>query len=108
MEMLTGAEILLKSLKEEGVDTIFGYPGGSVIDIYDRLVKVDLKHVLVRHEQGAVHAADGYARASGKVGVCLVASRRPSGLRWQILANWWWISPGAVSLMWARSTTLLN
>jgi acetolactate synthase I/II/III large subunit len=74
MEMLTGAEILLKSLKEEGVDTIFGYPGGAVIDIYDRLVKVDIKHVLVRHEQGAVHAADGYARASGKVGVCLVTS----------------------------------
>ena len=74
MEMLTGAEILLKSLEEEGVDTIFGYPGGAVIDIYDRLVKTDLKHFLVRHEQGAVHAADGYARASGKVGVCLVTS----------------------------------
>jgi acetolactate synthase-1/2/3 large subunit len=74
MEMLTGAEILLKSLKEEGVDTIFGYPGGTVIDIYDRLVKTDIKHFLVRHEQGAVHAADGYARASGKVGVCLVTS----------------------------------
>ena len=74
MEMLTGAEILLKSLKEEGVDTIFGYPGGAVIDIYDRLVKTDIKHFLVRHEQGAVHAADGYARASGKVGVCLVTS----------------------------------
>jgi len=74
MEMLTGAEILLKSLEEEGVDTIFGYPGGAVIDIYDRLVKTDIKHFLVRHEQGAVHAADGYARASGKVGVCLVTS----------------------------------
>lgn len=74
MKKLTGAEILLKSLKEEGVDTIFGYPGGAVIDIYDRLVKTDIKHFLVRHEQGAVHAADGYARASGKVGVCLVTS----------------------------------
>jgi acetolactate synthase-1/2/3 large subunit len=74
MEMLTGAEILLKSLEEEGVDTIFGYPGGAVIDIYDRLVKTDIKHFLVRHEQGAVHAADGYARASGRVGVCLVTS----------------------------------
>ena len=74
MGMLTGAEILLKSLEEEGVDTIFGYPGGAVIDIYDRLVKTDIKHFLVRHEQGAVHAADGYARASGKVGVCLVTS----------------------------------
>jgi len=74
MEKLTGAEILLESLKEEGVDTIFGYPGGTVIDIYDRLVKTDIKHFLVRHEQGAVHAADGYARASGKTGVCLVTS----------------------------------
>ncbi|HDZ89063.1 MAG: biosynthetic-type acetolactate synthase large subunit [Deltaproteobacteria bacterium] len=74
MEMLTGAEILLRSLEEEGVDTIFGYPGGAVIDIYDRLVRTGMNHYLVRHEQGAVHAADGYARASGKVGVCLVTS----------------------------------
>jgi len=74
MRELTGAEILLETLKEEGVDTIFGYPGAAVIDIYDRLVKTDIKHVLTRHEQGAVHAADGYARASGKVGVCLVTS----------------------------------
>ena len=71
---LTGAQILMKVLKEEGVDTIFGYPGGAVIDIYDELVKTDIRHFLVRHEQGAVHAADGYARASGKVGVCLVTS----------------------------------
>ncbi|EFK09899.1 acetolactate synthase, large subunit, biosynthetic type [delta proteobacterium NaphS2] len=70
----TGIEIFLKVLEEEGVDTIFGYPGASVIDIYDALVKTDFKHILVRHEQGAVHAADGYARASGKVGVCLVTS----------------------------------
>lgn len=71
---LTGIEIFLKVLKEEGVNTIFGYPGAAVIDIYDALVKTDFNHVLVRHEQGAVHAADGYARASGKVGVCLVTS----------------------------------
>jgi acetolactate synthase I/II/III large subunit len=71
---LTGAQILMKMLQAEGVDTIFGYPGGAVIDIYDELVKTDIRHVLVRHEQGAVHAADGYARASGKVGVCLVTS----------------------------------
>ncbi|MBW2093469.1 MAG: biosynthetic-type acetolactate synthase large subunit [Deltaproteobacteria bacterium] len=74
MKTFTGAEILLKSLKEEGVDTIFGYPGGAVIDIYDQLAKSDIRHILVRHEQGAVHAADGYARASGKVGVCLATS----------------------------------
>jgi acetolactate synthase-1/2/3 large subunit len=73
MEM-TGAQILIKILKEEGVDTIFGYPGGAVIDIYDELLKSDIRHVLVRHEQGAVHAADGYARATGGVGVCLVTS----------------------------------
>ncbi|MCF8095878.1 MAG: biosynthetic-type acetolactate synthase large subunit [Desulfobacteraceae bacterium] len=72
---LKGSQILLKMLKEEGVDTIFGYPGGAVIDIYDALMEdKDLNHILVRHEQGAIHAADGYARSSGKVGVCLVTS----------------------------------
>ena len=70
----TGAQALMKMLQEEEVDTIFGFPGGAVIDIYDELAKTDIRHVLVRHEQGAVHAADGYARASGKVGVCLVTS----------------------------------
>lgn len=71
----TGAQILLESLKREGVDVLFGYPGGAVIDIYDELPRhPDIRHVLVRHEQGAVHAADGYARASGKVGACLVTS----------------------------------
>lgn len=74
MKTFAGAEILLKSLKEEGVDTIFGYPGGAIIDIYHQLAKSDIRHILVRHEQGAVHAADGYARASGKVGVCLATS----------------------------------
>ncbi len=74
MEM-TGARILLECLKKEGVDVLFGYPGGAVIDIYDELPRHEnIRHVLVRHEQGAVHAADGYARASGKVGVCLVTS----------------------------------
>ncbi len=71
---LTGAQIMMEVLKEEGVDTIFGFPGGVVIDLYDELAKTDIRHVLVRHEQGAVHAADGYARASGKTGVCLVTS----------------------------------
>ena len=71
---LKGTQILLNMLKEENVDTIFGYPGGAVIDIYDELYRSDIKHILVRHEQGAVHAADGYARASGKVGVALVTS----------------------------------
>ncbi|MCL5892135.1 MAG: biosynthetic-type acetolactate synthase large subunit [Deltaproteobacteria bacterium] len=73
---MTGSKIILESLIREGVDTIFGYPGGAVLNIYDELFnyKDKIKHVLVRHEQGAAHAADGYARASGKVGVVLVTS----------------------------------
>jgi acetolactate synthase I/II/III large subunit len=72
---LTGAEILVRCLQEEGVEHIFGYPGGAVLYIYDELFKQDrVKHILVRHEQAAVHAADGYARSSDKVGVCLVTS----------------------------------
>lgn len=76
MEKITGSEALLKTLIAEGVDTIFGYPGGAVIPVYDCLYdyKEKLKHVLVRHEQGATHAAQGYARVSGKVGVALVTS----------------------------------
>jgi len=71
---LKGAQILLETLVKEGTDTIFGYPGGAVIDIYHELPNYPLMHILARHEQAAVHAADGYARASGKVGVCLVTS----------------------------------
>lgn len=76
MEKITGSEALLRALIAEGVDTIFGYPGGAVIPVYDCLYdyKDKLKHVLVRHEQGATHAAQGYARVSGKVGVALVTS----------------------------------
>ena len=72
----TGAEILIESMRQEGVDTIFGYPGGAVLNIYDTLMKYseELRHLLARHEQGAVHMADGYARSTGKVGVCLVTS----------------------------------
>jgi acetolactate synthase-1/2/3 large subunit len=72
---LNGAQIVIQSLKEEGVEYIFGYPGGAVLHIYDALFQQeDLKHILVRHEQGATHAADGYARATGKPGVVLVTS----------------------------------
>ena len=71
---IKGSKILMNVLKEEGVDTIFGFPGAAIIEINDELVKTDIRHILVRHEQGAVHAADGYARASGRVGVCLVTS----------------------------------
>jgi acetolactate synthase I/II/III large subunit len=77
MVKITGSQILLRALKEEGVDTIFGFPGGAVIDIFDTMVREfseDFKFILVRHEQAAVHAADGYARATGKPGICLVTS----------------------------------
>ncbi|MBE9486860.1 MAG: biosynthetic-type acetolactate synthase large subunit, partial [Chloroflexi bacterium] len=71
---LTGSQILLESLQKEGVDTIFGYPGGAVINIYDDLYDSSIEHILTRHEQGAVHAADGYARCTGKVGVIIATS----------------------------------
>jgi len=72
---LTGAEIVVRCLQEEGIEHVFGYPGGAVLFIYDELFKQDkVKHILVRHEQGALHAADGYARSTGKVGVALVTS----------------------------------
>jgi acetolactate synthase-1/2/3 large subunit len=71
---LKGTDIFLKCLKEEGVEVIFGYPGGSALPIYDALYQSDIRHVLVRHEQGAAHAADAYARVTGKVGVCLATS----------------------------------
>ena len=69
-----GALIFLECLKKEGVEVVFGYPGGAVLDIYNELFEFPIRHILTRHEQGAVHAADGYARSSGKVGVCLVTS----------------------------------
>jgi len=71
---LTGAQVLFEALQKENVDTIFGFPGGAVLDIFDELYRRTIKNILVRHEQGAIHAADGYARVSGKVGVCLVTS----------------------------------
>src|SRR5919197_1319651 len=72
---LSGAEIVIKALVDQGVDVVFGYPGGAVLPIYDELFKQNsLRHILVRHEQGAVHAAEGYARSTGKVGVVLVTS----------------------------------
>ncbi len=74
MGKITGAQMLMKCLKEEGVEVIFGFPGGVVIPIYDAIFDSDIRHILVRHEQGAAHAADGYARATGKVGVCLATS----------------------------------
>ena len=76
MSKLTGAEIVVECLKEQGVDTVFGYPGGAILNIYDALYqhRDEITHILTSHEQGASHAADGYARATGKVGVCLATS----------------------------------
>ncbi|MDY4068357.1 MAG: biosynthetic-type acetolactate synthase large subunit [Lachnospiraceae bacterium] len=72
---LTGAEIVIECLKEQGVDTVFGYPGGTILNVYDALYKhKEINHILTSHEQGAAHAADGYARATGKVGVCMATS----------------------------------
>ena len=70
----SGAGILLDGLGEQGVTTLFGYPGAAVLSVYDELYDSEIRHVLVRHEQAAAHAADGYARASGKTGVCLATS----------------------------------
>lgn len=76
MQQLTGAEIVIECLKEQGVDTVFGYPGGAILNVYDALYKHsnEIKHILTSHEQGAAHAADGYARATGEVGVCFATS----------------------------------
>ena len=74
--ILNGSQIVIECLKEQGVDTVFGYPGGTILNIYDELYKNsdDINHILVSHEQGAAHAADGYARSTGKVGVCMATS----------------------------------
>ncbi|HUG16188.1 MAG TPA: biosynthetic-type acetolactate synthase large subunit [Thermomicrobiales bacterium] len=90
-EPLIGARLLCRALEREGVDTIFGYPGGVVIPLYDVLPEFGIHHVLVRHEQGAGHAADGYARATGKVGVCLATS-----------------GPGATNLVTPIATAMLD
>ena len=89
--MLTGAEILWATLVGEGVTTVFGYPGGAILPIYDALRKFPIHHVLVRHEQGASHMADGYARASGRVGVCMATS-----------------GPGATNLVTGIATAMLD
>ncbi len=87
----TGARVLCQALQREGVEVVFGYPGGAVIPLYDVLPEFDLHHVLVRHEQGAAHAADGYARATGRVGVCLATS-----------------GPGATNLVTGIATAMLD
>ena len=72
MKKLSGAEMVVQSLRDEGVEYLFGYPGGAVLDIYDAIHTLGgIEHILVRHEQAAVHMADGYARATGKVGLCV-------------------------------------
>ncbi len=74
-ETMTGAKMVVKALKDQGVEVVFGYPGGAVLPIYDEIFQQnEIRHVLVRHEQGAVHMAEGYARSTGKPGVVLVTS----------------------------------
>src|SRR5476649_1580863 len=88
---LTGAEILWATLEGEGVTTVFGYPGGAILPVYDALRKFPIHHILVRHEQGASHMADGYSRASGKVGVAIATS-----------------GPGATNLVTGIATAMLD
>jgi len=71
---MTGAQAVLECLKREGVDVVFGLPGGVLLPLYDAIYQSDIRHILVRHEQGAAHMADGYARATGNVGVCIATS----------------------------------
>src|SRR3954463_3237338 len=88
---LTGAQILWEALVREGVTDVFGYPGGAIMPAYDALLQYPIRHVLVRHEQGAAHMADGYARASGKVGVAIATS-----------------GPGATNLVTGIATAMLD
>lgn len=86
MKKLSGAEMVVQSLKDEGVEYVFGYPGGAVLDIYDAIHTLDnINHVLVRHEQAAIHMADGYARSTGKVGCALVTSGPVQPMQLQVL-----------------------
>ena len=89
---LAGGELICESLIEEGVDLVFGHPGGAILPLYDHLTKYpQIKHVLTRHEQGAAHAADGYARSTGKVGVCIATS-----------------GPGAINLVVGLATAYMD
>ncbi|HWE26544.1 MAG TPA: thiamine pyrophosphate-binding protein, partial [Polyangia bacterium] len=87
----TGAQIVWEVLTQEGVDVVFGYPGGAIMPVYDAMLEFEVHHVLVRHEQGAAHMADGYARASGRVGVALATS-----------------GPGATNLVTGIATAMLD
>ena len=93
---MNGAQFLVKALEKEGVDIIFGYPGGAIMPVYDALLDSTIRHVLVRHEQAAALAADGYARATGRVGVCMATSgpapptwSPASPMRSWIRFRWW-------------------
>ena len=103
---MTGADIVVQCLIEQGVDTVFGYPGGAILNVYDALYKSrdKIRHYLSSHEQGAAHMADGYARATGKVGVCLATSGPgATNLVTGIATCRWWRSPAmSPSLFWGR------
>jgi len=105
---MTGAEAVIESLKREGVDVIFGYPGGAVLPIYDVLYRAEIRHILTRHEQGAAHAADGYARVTGKVGVCIATSGPGATNLVTGLANAYMDSIPVVALTGQVNTTLVG
>ncbi|MGI6558003.1 MAG: biosynthetic-type acetolactate synthase large subunit [Limnochordia bacterium] len=105
---MTGAEAVIESLKREGVDVIFGYPGGAVLPIYDVLYRSEMRHILTRHEQGAAHAADGYARVTGKVGVCIATSGPGATNLVTGLANAYMDSIPVVALTGQVNTTLVG
>lgn len=88
---ITGADLMVQCLLEQGVNTVFGYPGGAILPFYDALRESEIRHILTAHEQGAAHAADGYARASGRVGVCIATS-----------------GPGATNLVTGLATAFLD
>ena len=86
MALMKGASFVCRALEAEGVDYIFGYPGGAIMPFYDAIVGAKFKHILVRHEQGAAFAANGYARASGRVGVCVATSGPGTTNLWRVSA----------------------
>ena len=105
--MTNGAQALIQALEHEGVTVLFGYPGGAIMPVYDALVDSPLRHILTRHEQGAALAADGYARASGEVGVCLATSGPGATNLVTGIANAWLDSVPMVAITGQVATTVM-
>src|SRR5580692_1009733 len=105
---MKGAQYLIKALEREGVEVIFGYPGGAIMPVYDALIDSKIRHILVRHEQAAALAADGYARASGKVGVCVATSGPGATNLVTAIADAWMDSTPLVAVTGQVSTVVLG